>query len=311
MSMDGQTATHGSKYAYASSYWPECYDLWIDHLFGQAGHEDTTIFADTALCSPEASGGMFNVLDIGTGTGRIVKDLLSGVLGDRPDRRLSIMGIDNSGSMLGRAQMTFDRDFRNTGELPSGCEVAWIKAPAAEMVTRLPGLAGNVDLAIFAAGGIAHLTADHEIEAFLDQLALALRPEQGRAIISVLHETMASPNAQAQQRTKQKEHEQDLGEPPILLPSREHDGLVFVKHATKETWCGDVRTDSFVLEVRDSDGNTLESTEVEWSLRLIDESRLLESLAKDGLAVEGRTKGSIQDWFLLRSDNRCDSITRE
>src|SRR6266536_3889368 len=101
---DGQHTTHGSSYAYADPHWAEFYDLWIATLFDTENkpHEDVAFIwaaVETLLQHRPSSGDgdkKVKIIDVGTGTGRVVKSLVKCMIdeGVRLDE-VEILGVDH------------------------------------------------------------------------------------------------------------------------------------------------------------------------------------------------------------------------
>ena len=132
--MDTQHSTHGSSYAYSSPGYSNFYDAWVESLFTSSGaasptappkkNEDIALFAEQIREQVGKSTRDVNVIDLGTGTGRVVCELyreLSGATCDpcvaglgqnssvppAPPTQISIWGINHSAKMLDAAVNTF------------------------------------------------------------------------------------------------------------------------------------------------------------------------------------------------------------
>ncbi|KAF8245435.1 S-adenosyl-L-methionine-dependent methyltransferase [Wilcoxina mikolae CBS 423.85] len=203
MPLDTQLTTHASTYAYTSPFYPAFYDHWITHLFDSGPPACTPLL--TRLFPPTPNPV---ILDIGTGTGAIIRIL--------PSSPAEVWAIDHSSSMLDRARKT-----------TPGREVHWVETSA----TALPGeLEGRVDLAVFAAGGVGHLVEREERVGFLRELRRVLKTG-GLGVVSVL-----------------KEEGEFGEEQELVLESTEEAEVVYKKMPTVVRWEGDVRTDRFVVE---------------------------------------------------------------
>ncbi|KAH0538310.1 hypothetical protein FGG08_005084 [Glutinoglossum americanum] len=322
--MDGQYLSHSTSYAFGSEEWPEFYDLWVESLFGPGPSEDASVFRSALerYAAGHNSGQPINVVDIGTGTGRVIKDLWQEPGGALEN--VAFWGLDNAQAMLDRAKSTFDAleasrrtDPAHHGQSSSLVRLppTWIQAPAADFASSLPNLAGNADLIVFAVGGVGHLTADDEVERFLEQVRRALRPpgsyEPARAIISVLHEMIPekNPDLAVEREQSNPEHSSDnvTDKPDSIIPSRDHLGITYVKLPTVSRWSShDVRTDSFSITIikdteagRYQEGEVLKKKEMAWSLRVFDEKAWNDAVKQAGLRIEEVKEGEIQRWYFL------------
>lgn len=291
--MDGQQASHPTTYAYSNPHYPEFYDLYIRSLFGTGPSQDAIPFAvvlSTALAKRQ--GQDVKVVEIGTGTGRIIKDLLNRVSARGIDGELvKFVGVDHSSSMLERAKRTTE----------GLAEVKWVRAPASSFVEHVPELEGDADLLIFAAGGISHLTADGEVLEFLRQVKRALRDRGSVAIVSVLHEFIP-----CQQGCNSVGDQEVQKESEVKLVSEQHPGLMYVKSPTSMSWSGHVRTDRFVVKgVREKDDRNREKEvweqEMVWSLRMFDEKMWEQDVESAGLVIGGVTELEIQRLYFLKT----------
>ncbi|KAK5990619.1 hypothetical protein PT974_08888 [Cladobotryum mycophilum] len=171
---------------YDSSYLADYYEsLWTDH----AALEDIAIywafFKDRALSSLSSSSqnrvdGKFVLLDVGTGTGRVIHSLIDKAVSDA-DMSLDAMlfiGMDKSPFMLEQAQ--------RTKQLPHEVHASWFvgTATALEDIASLADPHGKVNLLLFTFSGINHLHQPGEIDQFFLSARRVLLPG-GLALVSV------------------------------------------------------------------------------------------------------------------------------
>jgi SAM-dependent methyltransferase len=315
--MDGQYLSHSSSYAYGSEEWPEFYDLWVESLFGTGPSEDIPVFRSALKRHVAGCNGVhtINVVDIGTGTGRVIKDLWQEPNGSL--KEVSFWGLDNAQAMLDRAKLTFgvlEATHRSeSSDRPARLPPIWIQAPAADFTSHLPELVGKTDLILFAAGGIGHLTADDEVIGFLTQVRQALRPpehsELARAVISVLYEMIPEKNADLAVEQRRSGTGLPSGEAlddGYKIPSRDHTGVMYSKSPTVSQWSHDVRTDSFTIKIakhrEGQEGEVFKEKDVAWSLRIFDEKAFKDAVEKSGLRVEEVREGEMQRWYFLALD---------
>lgn len=266
--MDSQITTHASSYAYTSNNYPAFYDAWVQHLFGSVSN-DTTAYLSRL---PPSTSPI--IVDLCTGTGRVLKDFVPHLRS--LDSSVKLYGIDHSAAMLARAAQTF----------PAGEELVqpvWRAASATNFSDMLEeGDRGRVDLIVFSAGSIAHLTEREEVRLFLREVESVLKPREGVAVVSVLAECIPIT------------HNEDKAEPeyeaPLNLPCKEpgQEGW-WIKSPTVVTWnaARDVRTDSFSVEFYSADGGErVWREELKWSLVMFDEEGFRQDVEGAGLVVD-------------------------
>jgi SAM-dependent methyltransferase len=316
--MDGQHTLHSQCYAYDDSHWAEFYDLWIATIFdtGTKPHEDVAVLWSTfseqlaafrsvssSRNGDEGDGREFKVIDVGTGTGRVIKSMVQCAKDKGVELEgLEMLGVDHGAAMVERAKLTFERDFEDAAS--GGVRIDWQTCSATDIVARNPAFEVQTDLVIFAAGGLGHLTAEGEIDGFLGQVSRLLRAD-GVAIISILHETIKGVGGEAPMKG---EDAPDLRE-SLVVESKEKEATVYRKSGTWQGWdeTGEVRTDGFKMEVLektkgegDGEMKVVKTKDVEWSLRVFDEEKWEGRVRDKGLKVERLEEGGIQRFYFLR-----------
>ena len=129
------------------------------------------------------------VLDIGTGTGRVIRDLAAYIEQDRDDfSNIEFIGLDLSQAMVD-----------NAASLPihslSSQQVSWIQGSALDLEAALPASQRPVDILIFAFVSICHLHEPGQVDQFFRQVAKVLRPGTGRAMVSMHDDiVLSNPN---------------------------------------------------------------------------------------------------------------------
>ncbi|KAL4862419.1 hypothetical protein BDV12DRAFT_203067 [Aspergillus spectabilis] len=122
----------------------------------------------------------YHVVDVGTGTGRVIRNLTDALIKDIDLSKLRFTGVDTASHVIDWA--------RGTVANPQVGSVSYLVGSAVSL-RELEAFSGPpaVDLLIFSAGGVSLL---HEptvaIEKFLGEVAGILRPGSGRAYIAVL-----------------------------------------------------------------------------------------------------------------------------
>jgi SAM-dependent methyltransferase len=312
--MDGQHSKHGTDYAYAFVEWPEFYDLWVESLFGPGPAEDIAVFSKClqGMINRAFPNQIITVLDVGTGTGRVIKDLCWAPTIKVPPNNgplIKFVGMDHSNAMLIRAMGTFFE--KSCDEDSRFGDPEWFRGSAAEFGQNGLPLEGKTDLVIFAAGGIGHLTTDGEVKLFLEQVRKVLRDQGGSvAIVSVLNEFIPGREGDLAEHAKGNRGE-EAQEEEVRIASRDNLGLVYVKSPTRTTWEGSVRTDKFsVKAVKERHGDDSSNSKVEsevvwekdmaWSVKQFDESAWQEEVQSSGLVIDSVQEGLIQRWYFLR-----------
>jgi SAM-dependent methyltransferase len=310
MRIDGQQTTHGQSYAYTSPYWAEFYDMWVEDIVGPTAlaKDDDFFFS---LLSPFLSNNSsiqepLRVVDMATGTGRVIRGILRKMESHAQTKkplenqdRIEIWGIDHSQAMIERAKSLLEM------RLQPLTTVIWRNTTAASFVDENPELQNTVDLIIFAAGSIGHLTAPGEKKRYLQQVVKALRKtDHSRAhrpvaAISILKEEDSLdskeqdiPNLQVSHATEMRKISQrwphlEYHKSPITT-LRNEDGLI----------------DSFKLSVIETaTGKIISQGMYSWSLKLFNEDEWDGELANCGLRIghKFQTKSNMgrETWYLL------------
>lgn len=166
--------------AYHSAYRAEAWDLNCKH--GPTDRQDSHIYW-AAYCETRSQrklnpGDTYTVLDVGTGGGRIMWDIATHAVeaGFEP-RDTRYIGIDTSEHMLERARHLIPKGLATQVSLVHGSAIDLQKATPTK-----------VDLLTFATGSISHLWEPGHAESFFHEVAKILRPNTGKAYISLLNE---------------------------------------------------------------------------------------------------------------------------
>ncbi|KAL2813125.1 hypothetical protein BJX63DRAFT_231630 [Aspergillus granulosus] len=298
---DGQQSTHGAKYAYTNRYWPEFYDLWVEQLFGSDFERYEAFYWDLVLPllqnNARSTDEPLRIVDVGTGTGRVIKGILNGLKKhDLPiGSRIHIIGADHSQEMLNRADQLLG------SEVHSPVEVSWLKTSAAELVAENSDLRDAVDLITFAAGSIGHLTAEGEREAFLGQVAQALRKtdlsQKGAhavAAISILAET---------EDTEQGPDDGLEFGREMQVRSLQDPNLEYRKSATVRTFDKrkGVLAEDFSMEVVDVEQEAVVyAHDYSWSLKIFDQKEWEREVQRSGLRIAQKLEQGVETWYLLQ-----------
>ena len=216
-------------------YYSEFYDIYstkylIDPI-------DTKVYFDQLLASHRQPV----VLDVATGTGRIIKGLIEhGARVGHDWSQTTLIGLDNSAPMLEEA--------RKSIPATKVVNVTWTLGSAFDLEAALAGMAppvSAVDLLILSFGSITHFTVEGQGQGqqFFNQVAKVLRPGSGRAAISFCDVfkktgdpiTLPGP--------------QDTGR----VPSQQRPGITYQEVLLENRTVGDVYRETREVTVRDGD----------------------------------------------------------
>ncbi|KAJ5146217.1 uncharacterized protein N7515_000781 [Penicillium bovifimosum] len=172
-------STENTKTLFSSPYLVDYYDL----LHPISDSDDATFYwrVYQELRSPLVSAPRdpFIIMDLGTGNGRVIRAIASYATLTGDDMyNCRILGVDNAPHMLERARQNDNPFFKE--------HVFWYLGSALnlEKVMSQSGF-GKVDLLIFSLGSIGYLTQEGQLRMFLRQLSRVLRPNTGRAFVSI------------------------------------------------------------------------------------------------------------------------------
>ncbi|ORY14647.1 S-adenosyl-L-methionine-dependent methyltransferase [Clohesyomyces aquaticus] len=284
--------------AYHNSDWAECYDLWVSKIFGSGPYEDIAIFEailqqilDTHPTSDDARP--VRIADIGSGSGRVLGDLQDYM--KTSGRQFEYLGVEPGKPMLERAQRFCTERSWNEGNVA----VKWILGGAEDVAGKLLQEVDSVNLVIFAAGGICHVTTDEGMQAFLRDVSRVLN-EGGRAVVSILNDFI--PDQVAENQTPSQDlapEDNTVGEGPERLPSVDRPGEIYVKYPSKEIATGKIKTEEFRLDVEDGEGKALRSYVLKWDAKMFDEPGWIQAVGDAELKIREVREGGIQRWYVL------------
>lgn len=179
-----RSETYHEHSAYSSPYVAEYYDLTNNSI---AASSDRTVYWNAYQTMRDLrphDGVPYVILDVGTGSGRVIRDLAAQILeANLPRLEGKFIGLDIEQHMLNRATK------KPIKGLDPG-QISWILGSALELSEIFPssnGGTGQFDMVIFPYGNISHLIEPGEPECFLHQLAKVVKPGTGRAYISIVH----------------------------------------------------------------------------------------------------------------------------
>ena len=282
---DGYGSTYAADYYHSLTQLPG----WVqDKPVYCAAHENMRNLRKT---QPDAKDGPYIVLDVGTGTGRVIRDLVAS-LSKHDDANVAatkFLGLDLSQHMLDQAARL---------PMPSkSADVAWIQGSALDLraVPAVDSVSGNIDLLIFAFSSICHFTEPGQPEQFLREVARVLRPGTGRAYISIHHSSMSGSDDQAYT---------DFDSPYKEVASSVYPGVVYRELKNDGAVNGNVASwDTDMQVVGKGDGGherALETFTIHFVLRSWGHDEFPTLASSAGLTVAETLKTDIETFYILQ-----------
>ncbi|CAL5873464.1 uncharacterized protein PFLUO_LOCUS7743 [Penicillium psychrofluorescens] len=259
---------------YTSPYMAEFYDVYWKDFFSTS--QDNAVYANQLqiVRDQTPSNSPLLVLDVCTGSGRIIQGLTSRTQ-DENDRKIHFIGLDIAEDMINRAQNL----------LPPTSEAAmttsWVVGSALDMRTSLAAIIPKqkVDLITIAFGSISHFHEDGQPEQFLREVAQLLRPGTGRAAISFVS-TFVNTDVPICLPGETQTPE---------MPSKQFPGIYYQETALEPSAGNSVyldRREVAVIKV-DSEGNrkVLSKQEVNTPFRMFSEEKIHAMVKQAGLRI--------------------------
>ena len=164
---------------FADEHYTDFYDAHVAK-FWKPGHDSDIELMWEALqhlLSRNERASPVNVVDMGTGTGRVIRGLLE-LARSKNIKKLDakFYGIDPGPAMLQHAKKIVEAD----QEIREIAPVKWISSDALGFTTDVPAIRGSTDLMLFAGGGFQHLLSPGEILGFLREVSRDLCPRHPR-----------------------------------------------------------------------------------------------------------------------------------
>lgn len=270
---------------YDSAYLADYYEsLWTGH----DAIEDIEIywgFFKSQVLSRQQADSNFVLLDVGTGTGRVIHSLIDKVADDTELSldTIKLIGMDKSPFMLHHAQ--------KARQLPMDAVVSWSVGCATALEEIEPIVAngpGQVDFVLFAFSGISHLHQPGEANRFLSSARRVLRLG-GLALVSVC--------------TPLLDVEESYVENPYgkvkEVKSKRMEGILYREREMGQKIDRDIFVNSLKTEVIQvsADGNehVLERNNHDIPLKLLTRHELAKGISEAGLRVleEKRIRGEV------------------
>jgi SAM-dependent methyltransferase len=273
---------------YSSPYLVDYYDLVAPN---SRSVDDASFYWEVyqklfALRSPTPEDP-FVILDVGTGTGRVLHGLESNAINSECEFvNTEIVGVDNAQHMLDKAEMI------TTGILKN-C-VSWVHGSALNLREVMDARKHQkVDLLIFSIGSISHLYESGQPEEFLNQASKVLRPRTGRAYVSIYDGSLLNPNKKIAFHQPQGVSE---------LKSAVFASIVYRESDHRGELEGNVKFLKFELEVVDSDNQSVvETNHISMKMRQwLDDELILLSSETDACFVES-VRGAHETFYVFKA----------
>lgn len=264
---------------YTTDCYAEFYDLWCDSFVvgRHASDEETYWSAIQSLIhhrQQHPDDGPINIVEIGTGSGRCLKDLFERASdSDSKFRNVHFYGIDPSAPMLKRGKAWFDK----RPALQKIAPIGWIETVGEDFTKRLPQLRGATDLVMWTGGGFSHLCSRQQQLAFLRQMCTALRDgSSSTGIILVYNQSLPSRTSPTASK---------VFEVPWEGRSEEDSSILYRKSQNQVSWEGSIRRDRWDVAIL-KDGVKFHKEKVDHTLMNLDESRWPDLVREAGLRID-------------------------
>ena len=291
--MSGQNGVRKSIEPYTTDCYAEFYDLW-NGSFWPPQSKDVAIVWDAvqsliASRRNDQESGSINVIDVGCGTGRVLKDLLERSRDSAtPLPNVKFYGVDLSKPMLRRGEAYLQAH----PDLQKVAQVEWVNASGEQFTSVLPQLKDSCDLVAWSGGGFSHLDSEEKQLLFLRQMAVALRSHSSSAlgIIPVLDQSI--PSRAADPATS------EMFEVPWEGRSVANPDVTYHKSVNEVFWKGPVRHDCWTISVRKTEnGEELHSEQIEHTLLNLDEDKWPSLVKQAGLQISRVQE--LPEWGLI------------
>lgn len=278
----------GANDLYSSPYLVDYYDLVAPN---SESIDDASLYwrVYQDLRSPliRAPREPFVIMDVGTGTGRVVQGLSgsAALIGD-DFFNTKVLGVDNAQHMLDKAAQNLDPLFKE--------HVSWILGSALDLESVMAQSGyEKVDLLIFSIGSISHLSEEGQPERFLEQVSRVLAPGTGRAYVSIYDGSLLEKSEQVSFHqpegvTEIKSHTF----PNILYRESNHRGEVRNK-------IKDVAFELEIVEQTDLGAQVLETNNISMKMRQWDKDELVSMLPGTGLKFLEKIRGKHETFYVF------------
>ncbi|KAJ5986943.1 hypothetical protein N7451_011308 [Penicillium sp. IBT 35674x] len=272
---------------YSSSYLVDYYDL--VSTSSQSANDASfywNIYQDVKAlrsCTPDDP---FALMDVGTGTGRVLHDLgRSAAEANTELFNTELLGVDNAAHMLEKAKKLTTEPLKD--------RVNWINGSALDLEAVIRDRAHpHVDLLIFSFGSISHLSESGQPENFLRQVSKVLRPGTGRAYVSVFDGSLLH-----------KKKHIALHQPETIneIQSKIFPHVLYRELNQRGDLEGNIKYVKFDLEaVNIEDQSILEKNNISMKMRQWEEDELVALSSKTGVNFVESIRGAHETFYVFK-----------
>jgi len=293
---------------YDTPYLTEYYDLWVEANKKTLKTQDDARIYLAVLerdlvrgCTRQLSqDNPFTVLDVGTGTGRVLVNLTNDAVHAGIDlSNVELIGVDNEPAMIKRSKEVE----KETESMARVAKVTWALGEAVSL-TSVPALQnrlGRVDTLIFAVGSISHLISPEEPQLFMSQVAALLTPKSGRAYIPIQNDLMSRRSITTAADSDTTWAELKVAED---FPSKLHPGIIYKQYPIeKSVTNGPIKTDHYrfhvIRKIDSGDKEVIENNNITVSLRIWDEGEFLQWAKDAGLHCSEIYHGVYETYYVF------------
>ncbi|KAJ6109659.1 hypothetical protein N7486_001894 [Penicillium sp. IBT 16267x] len=273
---------------YSSSYLVDYYDLVATT---SQSVDDASfywkVYQDLKTLRPVTPDDPFALMDVGTGTGRVLHGLGRSAAEANTDfLNTEVLGVDNAAHMLEKAE--------KITTVPLKEHVTWINGSALDLEAVMRDRAHlKIDLLIFSIGSISHLSESGQPEIFLNQLSKVLRPGTGRAYVSIYDGSLLH-------KKKDIAFHQPQGVTEIQSKIFPH--VVYRESNHRGDLEGNIKYVKFSLEaVNNQDQSILEKNDISMKMRQWEEDELVPLSSKTGVAFVESIRGAHETFYVFKT----------
>ncbi|KAJ5806255.1 uncharacterized protein N7503_003857 [Penicillium pulvis] len=275
------------KDLYSSSYLADYYDLVSTSQSVDDASFYWKVYQDLKplrSCTPDDP---FVLMDLGTGTGRVLHDLGRSATEKNVEIfNTEVLGVDNAAHMLEKA--------RKITTAPLKEYVNWINGSALDLEAVVRDRAHpHIDLLIFSFGSISHLSESGQVETFLKQVSRVLRPGTGRAYVSIFDGSLLHKRKHiALHHSKEINEIQSEIFPHVLYRGSNH----------RVDLEGNIKYVKFDLEaVNIEDQSILEKNDISMKMRQWEEDELVSLSSKTGVNFVESIRGAHETFYVFKT----------
>ncbi|RJE23173.1 hypothetical protein PHISCL_04480 [Aspergillus sclerotialis] len=280
--------SHSTTNPYETNYQAEYYDLsMVPKITG-----DGPVYWDALRnMRDRRQGSICRVLDIGTGTGRVIRGLAVSLKQSGEDpANIEFIGLDLEQAMVDRAAAMPIESLSND-------QVFWIQGSAVDLDAAVPASHRPIDLLIFSFSSISHLHEPGQVGRFFREVAKVLRPRTGRAMVSIHDDTLLNnPNPQVILIQTDK---------PSETPSKAFPNVVYQMVDTGCDVDGNVHTYKWtvtVVERSNGQERVLETSNSEMKVRMWEAEELPAIATGQGLQNVDRIRNEHETVYVFAVD---------